>query len=483
MQPEEVEKNILCNLIYDDPRGELLESSNLKQDHFYKPVNRKIFKALCELHQEGLQPQSSLIFDKLKDDKDFQLANSNSLYLISIDETKALPANFNYYLNLLKDNFDKRTISVKCLTIESKIRNNEISLSNAKKELQALSDNLNLNNSKIKIVQLSECKVPEERQWLLSDLIPLNFPTTLYSAGGAGKSYLAISLAISACIGNQTFLDYQFYNKPLTTLFVDFELDKSEVTRRSYEIALGLGLDRPPANFFYYSPKENILKLLNNLPSVIKQNKIKFIILDSIGAGGLDSFDPNLVSKTYNELRDLGITSLVIDHQAKTQAKDNPDSKTPFGSVYKFNMSRSVLQLKYELSINNGMTLKLMHKKSNFGKLQEDALIDIIFENEAVIIKRSESITQETEEMFMIRDAIREMLKEQEYVIQKDLISYFKNTIGKDRLIKLLNMGKGKYWIREKGLKGSSFVYIPIDEEPQENDVEVKFGNSDHVYN
>ena len=147
----------------------------------------------------------------------------------------------------------------------------------------------------------------------------------------------------------------------------------------------------------------------------------------------------------------------------------------------KFNMSRSVLQLKYELSINNGMTLKLMHKKSNFGKLQEDALIDIIFENEAVIIKRSESITQETEEMFMIRDAIREMLKEQEYVIQKDLISYFKNTIGKDRLIKLLNMGKGKYWIREKGLKGSSFVYIPIDEEPQENDVEVKFGNSIYI--
>jgi len=482
MQPEEVEKNILCNLIYDDPRGELLESSNLKQDHFYKTVNRKIFKALCELHQEGLQPQSSLIFDKLKDDKDFQLANSNSLYLISIHDTEALPANFDYYINLLKDSYIKRIISDKCLTIENKIRNNEISLSNVKKELQALSDNLNLNNSKIKIVQLSECKIPEERQWLLSDLIPLNFPTTLYSAGGTGKSYLAIDLAINACLGNQTFLDYQFYNKPLTTLFVDFELDESEVTRRSYEIALGLGLDRPPANFFYYSPKENILKLLNNLPSVIKQNEIKFIILDSIGAGGLDSFDPNLVSKTYNELRDLGITSLVIDHQAKTQAKDNPDSKTPFGSVYKFNMSRSVLQLKFEQLIDNGMTLKLMQKKSNFGKVHEPILIDIIFENEAVIIKKSESITQEIEEMLLIRESIEKMQKEQEYINQKDLIGYFKNTIGKDRLIKLLKMGEGKYWIREKGLKGSSFVYIPL-EEAQEDSNEVKFGNSDHVYN
>jgi len=483
MHSDEIEKIILCDLIYnDDPEGKLYKSSNLSEDHFYETVNKKIFKTICNLRSEDVQPESRLIFDKLKDDRDFPTDNSNGLYLITIEETKALPANFDFYVKRLKDNYIKRTLCDKCLTIENKIRNNEISLPNAKKELQSLLDNLNFNNSKIKIVQLSECKVPEERQWLLSDLIPLNFPTTLYSAGGAGKSYLAISLAISACIGNQTFLDYQFYNKPLTTLFVDFELDKSEVTRRSYEIALGLGLDRPPANFFYYSPKENILKLLNNLPSVIKQNEIKFIILDSIGAGGLDSFDPNLVSKTYNELRDLGITSLVIDHQAKAQAKDNPDSKTPFGSVYKFNMSRSVLQLKYELSINNGMTLKLMHKKSNFGKLQDDALIDIIFENEAVIIKRSESITQETEEMFMIRDAIVEMQKEQEYVNQKDLIGYFKNTIGKDRLIKLLNMGEGKYWIRNKGVKGSSFIYIPIvDEQAEENDVEVKFGNSIYI--
>jgi len=162
--------------------------------------------------------------------------------------------------------------------------------------------------------------------------------------------------------------------------------------------------------------------------------------------------------------------------------RDNEDSKTPFGSVYKFNMSRSVLQLKYELSIDNGMTLKLMHKKNNFGKMQDDALIDIIFENKAVIIKRSESITQETEEMLMIRDAIGEMLQEQEYVIQKDLITYFKNSIRKDRLLMLLKMGEGKYWTKLKGKKGSSFIYIPLDdEEPQENGGKVKFGNSNYI--
>jgi len=96
-------------------------------------------------------------------------------------------------------------------------------------------------------------------------------------------------------------------------------------------------------------------------------------------------------------------------------------------------------------------TVKLVHKKSNFGKLCDEELIDLIFDGDRVHVNRSDSISQQTEEILTIKDAIEDMLKDQETVIQKDLIECFNGIIGKDRLIKLLKIGEGKHWTKNKG--------------------------------
>jgi len=242
---------------------------------------------------------------------------------------------------------------------------------------------------------------------------------------------------------------------------LDFELDKTELTRRALEVVKAMNMNCIPANFFYNEPESKISSLLRELPGFIKNNDIKFLVIDSMGAAGLDSMDEKSVIEVYSKLRQLGVTTLVIDHQSKMQSQDSPENKSPFGSVYKYNMSRSVIHLVHEKNIDSGFTLKLVHKKSNFGKLCDEELIDMVFDDDRVYIQASQSISQQEEEMLIIKDAIIEMLQEQEQVIQKDLIEYFNKTITRNSLINLLKKGESKHWNKVKGNTKNTIIYIP----------------------
>jgi len=469
-----------------DGKVKVIESQQdiLEPGDFYVTKHQKIFRTMLDMQSQGISIDIVTLSSELSSRGWLDDIGGHN-YLMYLIELTPSSANYRHYAKTVKEVCELRKISVFSQRLSQDIDKGTVDLSKAQDAICDFYDDISKQDYNSGIIRLSDEPVPDERKWILEDFIPMGFPTTLYSTGGVGKSYLAIYLAINISLGDKDFLNRAFHNEPANTLYLDFELDKTELTRRALEIARGMGLDSIPENFFYKSPETKISNLLRELPSFIKNNEIRFLVIDSMGAAGLDSMDEKSVIEVYSKLRELDMTALVIDHQSKMQSQDSPENKSPFGSVYKYNMSRSVIHLVHEKNIDNGFTVKLVHKKSNFGKLCDEELIDILVdkENKTVSINKSDSITQETEEMFMIRDAIVEMQKEQEYVNQKDLIGYFKNTIGKDRLIKLLNMGKGKYWIREKGLKGSSFVYIPIyDEEPQENDVEVKFGNSDPIY-
>jgi hypothetical protein len=89
----------------------------------------------------------------------------------------------------------------------------------------------------------------------------------------------------------------------------------------------------------------------------------------------------------------------------------------------------------------------------------------MIFDNDRVYIQASNSISQQEEELLIIKDAIIEMLHEQERVIQKDIIVYFDKTFSKNKLIGLLKRGESRHWNKEKGSTKNSCCYIPIDEQ------------------
>src|SRR5215204_3253744 len=244
----------------------------------------------------------------------------------------------------------------------------------------------------IKVVSFGEISEPAPHRWLVEDLLPQAAPCKLYGDGGLAKSYLAMHLATSVAAGLEEWLGYEVRRCP--TLYLDFELDEDEQTRRAYRIARGLGLERPPLNLLY-------ICALGHPSGEAFQAALNLCYERSVGLMILDSENPALqgdaetakdVIGFYREyvdpFREVGTSVLTIDHQAKLTRGERSEHKRAFGSVFKENLSRSVLQVVRSAGDEDSLTVNLRHTKSNFGPWQEEISVQLSFAEGAVCVER-----------------------------------------------------------------------------------------------
>ena len=176
-------------------------------------------------------------------------------------------------------------------------------------------------------------------------------------------------MAIQALTGGD------FLGRPVerqtSVLYIDAELDAEEFGRRAYQIARGLGLTGPPEGLYYW-----------RLPGSLKDQGVQaevytaviwcnpsLIVIDSItvAASGTDVSKVEITTELMSFLGGLGATVLAVDHVAKPAPGTNPSELRPFGSVFKFNLARSVIHV---LPGKAG-ALRLRQTKSNFGPVSQ----------------------------------------------------------------------------------------------------------------
>ena len=81
-----------------------------------------------------------------------------------------------------------------------------------------------------------------------------------------------------------------------------------------------------------------------------------------------------------------GVTLLVVDHQGKTQAGERYQNKRSFGSVYKENLARSVIQVEPGDRGEGLLTVKLRQTKHNFGSKAEPFGARLTFTEEIITV-------------------------------------------------------------------------------------------------
>jgi len=110
-----------------------------------------------------------------------------------------------------------------------------------------------------------------------------------------------------------------------------------------------------------------------------------------------------------------GITVFIVDHQSRVQDGQNYQKKGAFGSVYKENLLRSVLQVQKvdENRDEEGrIRVRVRHRKSNFGPTFEPFEAIIEFGGGKITAKAMEMLESEkaTEETLSGRDRVRAAL-------------------------------------------------------------------------
>jgi hypothetical protein len=228
---------------------------------------------------------------------------------------------------------------------------------------------------KPKAVRFSKMKVPGPRRYLLEDLVLAAYVTLLYGDGGVAKSMLALALAVAVSGGSERWLGRDVENGPV--LYLDFELDGEEQSRRVRQLCRGAGLAEPPDGLLYmsalgYTARESFTAALETC----EEHGVKLLILDSLGPALQGDAEASrdvisFFSRAMEPFRVKGVGVLMIDHQSKLQAGQSYQSKGAFGSVYKNNLARSVIQVEATERGEGTLTLRLRHKKHNFGPLAE----------------------------------------------------------------------------------------------------------------
>jgi hypothetical protein len=256
-----------------------------------------------------------------------------------------------------------------------------------------------------------EAPEPPALRFVVADLLPEGYPTSLYGDGATGKSYLALMLGMHVVLG-LPFLGRDVVRGRV--LFADAELDEDEFLRRAYRVARGLGLSAPPEGLFYQRLPESLAKreTVAECADMISGIAPILTILDSFNAAAFGA-DTNASSDVTALMRGIGSwgTTLIIDHIPKTPTGTNLSTVRAHGSAFKFNLSRSAISAVR----TDGGAITLRQTKSNFGPRVSPIYAALAFEPQTVRMElvglddsrlagAEQHLTAEEKVLFALRD-------------------------------------------------------------------------------
>jgi ribosomal protein L37AE/L43A len=312
------------------------------------------------------------------------------------------------------------------------------------------------------------------REFVIEGMAVKGHAVAIFGDGGVAKSTLSQDAGQRIARG-EPWMGHT--TKQMPVLLVDFELDYEEQSRRAYEVAAGQGHKQPPDDFYYVCAAG--FKTRDAFAFALKQcteKSIGLVIVDSLGVALQgDAESSNDVLSFFREVegvfRRAGITLWIVDHQSKLQAGERYQNKTMFGSVYKSNMVRNVLQVEATEREEGALNLVVRHKKMNFGPMIEPFGIRIEFEHAKTIVQCRELAPGELAEEGTLNANDRVLLAlEDGAAFPDDLVErtgLAKKTV-KNALTKLHKTGKIEYTgnernqAREVCLTGVPSVPTPI---------------------
>lgn len=244
------------------------------------------------------------------------------------------------------------------------------------------------------LLRFVDMEPPGPRRYLLKDLLPTAHFTLLYGDGGVAKSTLALALGLAVAGDRESWMGREVENGPV--LYLDFELDADEQARRVWQLCRGAGLPRPPHGLLYMSVLgHRAQSAFEAALEACEKHGVNLLVLDSLGPALQGDAEASrdvigFFQRVAEPFRALGVAVLIIDHQSKLQAGQSYQSKGAFGSVFKSNLARSVLQVQGARRETGTLTVKVRQKKHNFGPLADPFGIKLDFADETIAVEAIE---------------------------------------------------------------------------------------------
>lgn len=229
--------------------------------------------------------------------------------------------------------------------------------------------------------------VPSESlPYRIEPFILTRAPSLIYGPGGLGKSSLALYMAMLIQSGATTrglFEDIE----PCSVLYLDWEESAQDTHKRLALMVKGHDFMDGIPPIIYRRMNRSLPADVDAVLDVITDHNIGHVVIDSAGpACGGRPEDADATLAFFEALRSLETSALILAHEAK-----NGNGKTPFGSVYWWNMSRTVWQMEQERELGSPhIDIAMHHRKANAERLRKPVIYRVIHEPESIRFERNE---------------------------------------------------------------------------------------------
>lgn len=287
------------------------------------------------------------------------------------------------------------------------------------------------------VLALTDVAPRQGARYRIEPLLLDGHPNHLYGDGGVGKSLLAGYLAVLVSSG---FHRCGLSPLPGRVLYLDYETSAEEMRERVVLLEAGLG-EAGCSDIRYRFCVQPLASEIEELQRIVAEQEIEFAIIDSMGpAVGGEKGDPkDPVIEYFRALRSLRICTLTIDHVAKGEGT----KRTPYGSVYKQNLSRNVFEVRKSQETGEDLlTIGVFHRKSNFDRLQPAMGFQCTFGNASISVEQvAVRDIPELAEGGTLRDRIAGALRHGAMTV-KEIAD--ETGLGENTIRTTLNRSKGK---------------------------------------
>jgi hypothetical protein len=246
------------------------------------------------------------------------------------------------------------------------------------------------------------------RLYLIHPIIEYEHITTIFAEGGSGKSLIGALLSVLVTHGCRNNLNFV----PLlgNVLYLDWESTKEVLHRRIYALKTGLGIETTSSEYdiVYRRCNAPLVHDIDAIQELCLEHCPALLVIDSqLAATTGDTDKSEGATLFFNTIRSFNTTALILDHTPKGQ-------KTIYGSVTKFNRSRSVFLIETEQEPGDDeLIISLQHIKNNDGPKLKPMGIKFEFTNdehnnahEIKINKADLSLTMKLDQTRTIKDRL-----------------------------------------------------------------------------
>ena len=234
-------------------------------------------------------------------------------------------------------------------------------------------------------------EAPTEVRWAVPGWMPAQDISVLYGDGGAGKSFVALALALSGLLDRPITPTWRM--QPLTrVLYLDWEANHREQQVRLWRLTQGLGSAPQDGTILHRTMRRPLRDEITAVRLEVARAGVDLVIADSLApASGPEPEHADAALSALMALRSLAVTVLCIAHVSKVQA-DSKAPARPYGSVHINNLARSTFELRGMEGESADETLvSFFHRKSNNGPKQPPIAFRFRFEpDQSIRVTRGE---------------------------------------------------------------------------------------------